>query len=220
MTFQTKRSLNGWKCFLYVDFRESVFFEKVMRSSPENVRGRQKFASACPEQLSGDHSAVAPPVPIPNTEVKRCSPDGSASIGCARVGRRQNFMPGSLETRCRAFFSRQNATTPARSPPPESLAISGLVSSTWLQETGLDSGSVWAPGDPNDSFQAAQSQTSGREKFGPQTSFPSPASFPTSRAFSGTPYPSSFFLRPSLPSRLDARPQDLRSPQPSTGSSH
>ena len=38
---------------------------------------------------SGDHSAVAPPVPIPNTEVKRRSPDGSASLGCARVGRRQ-----------------------------------------------------------------------------------------------------------------------------------
>ena len=44
---------------------------------------------------SGDPSAVAPPVPIPNTEVKRCSPDGSASIGCARVGRRQNLRPAS-----------------------------------------------------------------------------------------------------------------------------
>ena len=42
-----------------------------------------------PVSSSGDHSAVDPPVPIPNTEVKRCSPDGSASIGCARVGRRQ-----------------------------------------------------------------------------------------------------------------------------------
>src|SRR5437667_2977591 len=40
--------------------------------------------------FSGDTSAVAPPVPIPNTEVKRCSPDGSATLGCARVGRRQN----------------------------------------------------------------------------------------------------------------------------------
>src|SRR5450759_3446886 len=46
-----------------------------------------------PEQSSGDHSAVAPPVPIPNTEVKRCSPDGSASLGCARVGRCQNLCP-------------------------------------------------------------------------------------------------------------------------------
>src|ERR1700730_10528057 len=48
------------------------------------------------EQFSGDHSAVAPPVPIPNTEVKRCSPDGSATIGCARVGRRQNKSPGEF----------------------------------------------------------------------------------------------------------------------------
>ena len=44
-------------------------------------------------QPSGDPSAVAPPVPIPNTEVKRCSPDDSASIGCAKVGRRQIYAP-------------------------------------------------------------------------------------------------------------------------------
>ena len=43
--------------------------------------------------LSGDHSAVEPPVPIPNTEVKRCSPDDSASIGRAKVGRRQYLPP-------------------------------------------------------------------------------------------------------------------------------
>ncbi len=40
---------------------------------------------------SGDISVVAPPVPIPNTEVKRCSPDGSTATGRARVGRRQNY---------------------------------------------------------------------------------------------------------------------------------
>ena len=42
-------------------------------------------------QTSGDLSAVAPPVPIPNTEVKHCSPDGSACIACARVGRCQSY---------------------------------------------------------------------------------------------------------------------------------
>src|ERR1700758_5568361 len=44
-------------------------------------------------QISGDPSAVAPPVPIPNTAVKRCSPDGSTAIGRARVGRRQSKKP-------------------------------------------------------------------------------------------------------------------------------
>ena len=53
-------------------------------------RRHQKFAPTNPKQISGDNSAVAPPVPIPNTEVKRCSPDGSTAIGRARVGRRQN----------------------------------------------------------------------------------------------------------------------------------
>src|SRR6266851_3270297 len=52
--------------------------------------------SAMRRQPSGDNSAVAPPVPIPNTAVKRCSPDGSTAIGRARVGRRQNQMPGGL----------------------------------------------------------------------------------------------------------------------------
>ncbi len=52
---------------------------------------QQRYAGAVPH--SGDNSAVAPPVPIPNTAVKRCSPDGSTAIGRARVGRRQNRAP-------------------------------------------------------------------------------------------------------------------------------
>ena len=54
-------------------------------------------ASAVPH--SGDNSVVAPPVPIPNTEVKRCSPDGSTATGRARVGRRQNKNPGEFYPR-------------------------------------------------------------------------------------------------------------------------
>ena len=38
---------------------------------------------------SGGHSAVEPPGPIPNPEVKRRSADGSGTIGPVRVGRRQ-----------------------------------------------------------------------------------------------------------------------------------
>ena len=49
-------------------------------------------------QPSGDNSAVAPPVPIPNTAVKRCSPDGSTAIGRARVGRRQNKNPDKINS--------------------------------------------------------------------------------------------------------------------------
>ena len=39
---------------------------------------------------SGDSCVVEPPVPIPNTEVKRHSSDGSACLACARVGRCQS----------------------------------------------------------------------------------------------------------------------------------
>lgn len=45
---------------------------------------------------------MAPPVPIPNTEVKRCSPDDSACLACAKVGRRQYYAP-SLGNRRRGF---------------------------------------------------------------------------------------------------------------------
>ncbi len=40
---------------------------------------------------SGDQSAVEPPGPIPNPEVKRCSANGSGTIGPVRVGRRQVY---------------------------------------------------------------------------------------------------------------------------------
>ena len=49
---------------------------------------------------------MEPPVPIPNTEVKRCSPDDSASIGRAKVGRRQYLPPLASPPLARGgFFS-------------------------------------------------------------------------------------------------------------------
>ena len=41
--------------------------------------------------LSGGHSALAPPDPISNSEVKRRSADGSAGSPRVRVGHRQAF---------------------------------------------------------------------------------------------------------------------------------
>ena len=46
---------------------------------------------AGPRLPSGDQSAVEPPGPIPNPEVKRRSADGSETIGLVRVGRRQVY---------------------------------------------------------------------------------------------------------------------------------
>jgi hypothetical protein len=72
----------------------------------------RKQRDARPARTSGDHSAVAPPVPIPNTEVKRCSPDGSTATGRARVGRRQSKMPGGLFHRA-FYFRRCHSSTAA-----------------------------------------------------------------------------------------------------------
>ena len=50
----------------------------------------------------GGQSAVVPPGPVPNPEVKRCRANGSRTIGPARVGRRRDFFPSgpaSLQTR-------------------------------------------------------------------------------------------------------------------------
>ena len=39
----------------------------------------------------GDHSEEVTPVPIPNTEVKGLSGDGTAALGCGRVARCRDF---------------------------------------------------------------------------------------------------------------------------------
>ena len=43
--------------------------------------------------MLGGHSAVEPPVPIPNTEVKCSHADGSATYVCVRVGHCQASLP-------------------------------------------------------------------------------------------------------------------------------
>jgi hypothetical protein len=52
---------------------------------------------------SGDQSAVEPPGPIPNPEVKRRSADGSGTTGPVRVGRRQVYAP-FIRKNERGFF--------------------------------------------------------------------------------------------------------------------
>ena len=42
--------------------------------------------------LLGDHSGLEPPDPIPNSEVKRISADGSVGSPHVRVGHRQAFI--------------------------------------------------------------------------------------------------------------------------------
>jgi hypothetical protein len=85
---------------------------------------RQRNASAAPH--SGDNSAVAPPVPIPNTAVKRCSPDGSTAIGRARVGRRQNKTPLGLPQRGFCFSFKKCA--PIAGPLANKLGITSSYS--------------------------------------------------------------------------------------------
>jgi hypothetical protein len=63
------------------------------------VSGDQTIHSSDPQSpspdytglTSGDQSAVEPPGPIPNPEVKRRSANGSETIGLVRVGRRQVY---------------------------------------------------------------------------------------------------------------------------------
>ena len=63
---------------------------------------------APPILTSGDQSAVEPPGPIPNPEVKRCSADGSGTIGPVRVGRRQVYAPYLLTKVRGSFFALFN----------------------------------------------------------------------------------------------------------------
>ena len=64
---------------------------------------------------SGDQSAVEPPGPIPNPEVKRRSANGSETIGLVRVGRRQ--VNARLLSKGVGHFFCPNAGT--RQPAPK-----------------------------------------------------------------------------------------------------
>ena len=77
---------------LRVDVRE-----RARKQSPlavdiaQIVRVTVLIGGTNPRLPSGDQSAVEPPGPIPNPEVKRRSADGSETIGLVRVGRRQVY---------------------------------------------------------------------------------------------------------------------------------
>ena len=69
--------------------------------------GARPSLARLPFLFLGGHGGEATPVPIPNTEVKGPSGEGTAAIGRGRVARRQGFSsrpPGS-ETIRTAFFS-------------------------------------------------------------------------------------------------------------------
>ncbi len=50
--------------------------------------------------MFGDHSELEPPDPIPNSEVKRFSADGSVGSPHVRVGHRQALIRKKLQARC------------------------------------------------------------------------------------------------------------------------
>ena len=59
--------------------------------SPQGLPGRQDEEKTLFPLKPGGQSAVVPPGPVPNPEVKRCRANGSRTIGPARVGRRRDF---------------------------------------------------------------------------------------------------------------------------------
>ena len=52
-----------------------------------------------------DHSKLEPPDPIPNSEVKRLSADGSVGLPHVRVGHRQASNSKSLSDNWQGFFT-------------------------------------------------------------------------------------------------------------------
>ena len=61
---------------------------------------------------SGDQSAMEPPGPIPNPEVKRCRADGSWAKGPARVGRCQLYARLFRKKKPGVFFTTSPAPVP------------------------------------------------------------------------------------------------------------
>ena len=77
----------------------------------------QSIGSFREDPLSGDHSEVEPPGPIPNPEVKRFSANGSETIGLVRVGRRQVYAP-HFGNKVRGSFFVRGGGVPASLPHP------------------------------------------------------------------------------------------------------
>ena len=65
-----------------------------MANQRERVRDSSIDETATLHPLPGDNSTVAPPDPIPNSEVKRSCADGSVHAH-ARVGHRQGLYPSN-----------------------------------------------------------------------------------------------------------------------------
>ncbi len=99
---------NGKRMSLCNTATQMSVFTNCKKTSPKNQSQRKslKTETKNPKALGqaerrkrknlfllkpGDNSAVVPPGPVPNPEVKRCSADGSRTIGPARVGRRRDF---------------------------------------------------------------------------------------------------------------------------------
>ena len=77
-------------------------------SDPQSPSSRSSENRKLPLKLpSGDQSAVEPPGPIPNPEVKRRSANGSETIGLVRVGRRQVY--ARLQAIGAGLFFAQNS---------------------------------------------------------------------------------------------------------------
>ncbi len=70
------------------------------------------------EPQSGDHGTVVPPVPIPNTEVKRCCADDSMAKGYAKVGRCQIKHHPASRKRCGVFCAQKPRSKTKRRRDP------------------------------------------------------------------------------------------------------
>ncbi len=73
------------------------------------VTGGRMLGGSPPQRTaSGDQSAMEPPGPIPNPEVKRCRADGSWAKGPARVGRCQLYARLFRKKKPGVFFYDQS----------------------------------------------------------------------------------------------------------------
>ena len=93
-----------------------------MANQRERVRDRSHDRPATLHPLPGDHSAVEPPDPIPNSEVKRSRADGSVHPH-ARVGHRQGLTPKPPQGALRGFsFARpEHHASPRPGRPPSGI---------------------------------------------------------------------------------------------------
>ena len=104
-----------------------LYFSPPYLIAPERTRTARVRRTADQTCLLDDHSELEPPDPIPNSEVKRLSADGSVGLPHVRVGHRQALILNTPNQRWFGVFFYVDRKNIERLADDLAVIVMGLV---------------------------------------------------------------------------------------------